>query len=141
MGYKILNKNHYYFDTLTVKLPFSADDLITTALEKKINLRKISQDTISLSLDETVLKQDVDDLLHIFAAGSFVKKYQSAGITSSPRKYMTSDELELKMAITSKYASAQFPNELIRKSSFLTHQVFNSYHSVPFFSFLGNRFA
>ena len=85
------------FDTFVVS-QVNADEILKSALDRGINLRKISQESIGISLDETVTDRDIADLLAIF---------QVAAVGSS----------------------TAIPAELVRGMKFLTHRVFNSYHS------------
>ncbi|NDJ19538.1 aminomethyl-transferring glycine dehydrogenase [Myxacorys almedinensis] len=55
-----------FFDTLRIDLPGRADEMVQRALARRINLRKLSEDAIALSLDETT--SDLLDLLSIFDA-------------------------------------------------------------------------
>src|SRR5690606_21891309 len=45
--------NDTWFDTLTLRVPGRADELVERAREQRINLRRVDADTIGLSLDET----------------------------------------------------------------------------------------
>ena len=85
------------FDTFVVNA-VNADQLLSRALAKGINLRKVSSDSIGISLDETVTDQDLKDLLELFDA-SFVSKTES------------------------------IPSSLVRETRYLSHRVFNIYHS------------
>ena len=91
------------FDTLSVALPAeTTEELLTSAQARQINLRAIDSTHIGISLDETTTSADVEELLEIFGA-------------QSPTL-----ELSTESAI---------PMELQRESPYLTHPVFNSYHS------------
>ncbi|PRT55833.1 Glycine dehydrogenase (decarboxylating), mitochondrial [Wickerhamiella sorbophila] len=61
--YEVLNKS--WFDTLTVSVP-SADAIMTDALSKGINLYKIDDKTVSVSLDESVTTEDFAALCELF---------------------------------------------------------------------------
>ncbi len=94
-GYKIGTKE--IFDTFVIS-QVDADEIIKKALDAGINLRKISSESLGISLDETVTQADLSDLLAIFDA-------------------QLSDE------------TLVIPEEFSRRSKYLTHQVFSSYHS------------
>jgi glycine dehydrogenase len=57
------------FDTFVIS-QVNADEILHSALELGINLRKVSGESVGISLDETVTSRDVDDLLNIFKASS-----------------------------------------------------------------------
>ena len=55
------------FDTFVVN-QVQASEILKAAAERGINLRKVSQESVGISLDETVTDRDIADLLAIFAA-------------------------------------------------------------------------
>ena len=85
------------FDTFVVN-QVEASEIIKSAAESGINLRKVSEESVGISLDETVTERDISDLLAIFSA-SLVKNAE------------------------------EVPANLERKAKFLTHRIFNTYHS------------
>ncbi|EGW30917.1 glycine dehydrogenase mitochondrial precursor [Spathaspora passalidarum NRRL Y-27907] len=97
--------NDKWFDTLTVKLSgVSADDILAQALSKyNINLFKVDESTVSLSLDETVETADLVNLIELFTG----KQVTLEADTELPT----------------------IPEELIRTDEILTHEVFNTHHS------------
>ncbi len=99
LGYEIVNDT--WFDTLTIKAEESNVKRIFE--DKEINLW-YEEGTVTVSLDETVMSEDVADLVTGFAK----VKGQSLNIGE---------------------CSIGIPFHLARKSSFLTHPTFNSYHS------------
>ena len=99
-----------FFDTLRVRLAdgCSASSILQAADAKKINLRHYSEDdSIGISLDETVRKEDLNDLLEIFATGTDQAPPNITEIASP---------------------SVNF-GEHERSSGYMTHQVFNEYRS------------
>ncbi len=107
--------NQLYFDTLKVDLGESS-----TGIRKKIqslsrkaqmNFRYINNRAIGISLDETVSLDDAGRIVAIFARARGV---ECPGVAS-------------KEAVDS--YEVYYGDELTRNSDFLTHQVFNSYHS------------
>ena len=91
------------FDTVSVNVPIeTAAELLTSARTRQINLREIDATHIGISLDETTTSADVEELLQIFGA-------------RSPSVHTLSADT--------------IPIELQRESPYLTHPVFNSYHS------------
>ncbi len=101
-GFKILS-NHF-FDTVTVITKDKTNDIYQLALNEKINLRKVDNQKISIAFDEAKKLKDVDILLKIFGISK----------TLSQDTKVNLDNL---------------PNKLLRTSKYLTHPVFNKYHS------------
>ena len=94
-------KHQSFFDTITTA-PLSKDEvekIKTRALEKQYNFRYNDDNSITVALDQGTTDQDIKNVVEIFSAKS------TRNITSS------------------------LPKELERTSSFLSHPVFNSYHS------------
>ena len=104
-----LTVNHHFFDTLKICLP-DADILLKLAYQKQINLRRISSQEVGISLNETTTKKDVEELLELFK--SVALKINRSSIVDK--------EVVQEKGI---------PKKLLRTSDFLTHPVFNSYHS------------
>jgi len=102
-----------FFDTIEVKLPEGIDVEIIrqAALKNGINFNYISSQKICISLDETTTKNDLKDIIEIFA--------KSAGKDSIE---VTSTEIQLNDSIPAN-------NLHYRKSEYLQHPVFNTYHS------------
>ncbi|MEO0768456.1 MAG: aminomethyl-transferring glycine dehydrogenase [Cyanobacteria bacterium J06649_4] len=97
------------FDTLTVETGARTADIIARAAEKQINLRVDPEKegqirTLGISLDETTGLEQVSELLAIFAGEQSVPTLKSL----------------LPQAI---------PSDFQRTSPYLTHPVFNQYHS------------
>lgn len=63
-GHEIYNE--FFFDTLTISPKIPLVNLQKNAEDKKINLRYNQDGSVGISLDETTLIQDVNDLLKIF---------------------------------------------------------------------------
>ncbi|KAK4476222.1 hypothetical protein MN116_001431 [Schistosoma mekongi] len=106
-GYKIANQTAI-FDTIKV-LPASKQNNLQSirrkAFEKRINLLYYPDDeAIGVSVDETLTVEDFNDLMYIFEATCI-----------NPKKHLI-------------FAINTHPN-LMRKGSYLTHPVFNSFHS------------
>ncbi|KAI3372626.1 hypothetical protein L3Q82_023106 [Scortum barcoo] len=97
-----------FFDTLKINCSVAAKDIVERANQRQINLRVYSEGVLGVSLDETVTERDLDDLLWVFGCESSAELIAEKmgervkGIMGSPFK---------------------------RTSKYLTHQVFNSYHS------------
>ncbi len=110
LGYEQLNQ--YFFDTLEIKLPdnVSVKSIEKLALENKMNFRYIEGKTVGISIDETTELNDINTILGIFA-----KANNKNAVSVSMDDY--------------KKVSVSIPDNLKRKSQFLSHPVFNSYHS------------
>jgi len=99
-GYTITNT--HFFDTLHISLP--ADKL--TPLRSKAEAAGINffytKDAVQITVDETVTTNDLQDMLHVFG----IVNYRFA----QPK-------------------GSSFPAGLQRETDYLTHPVFNSYHT------------
>ncbi len=105
-------ENEYFFDTLRVNLGNrSKKEILESFQAKKINLRIFDDNSVGISLDETTTEADVEDLLEIF---SLEKK-----LTFSWEKLINLKSIK---------DVIQNP-KLVRKTEFLTHPIFNRYHS------------
>lgn len=110
LGYKQLNKE--FFDTIHINTgDISTATINKLALEKEMNFRIISENELSISLDETTCLDDVNDIIEVFAKGANVKF----------NKFVCDP------AVCQKLTSINGDN--IRTSEFLTAPVFNEYHS------------
>lgn len=97
-GYKV--GANEIFDTFVVT-QVNAEEILRNALDRGINLRKVSDESVGISLDETVTEADIADLLAIFNA-ELVNSARSVPVITP---------------------------ELLRARKFLSHRVFNTYHS------------
>jgi glycine dehydrogenase len=61
--------NAQYFDTLRLRVPSGVDAIRRAALEQGINFRYIDDSSIGISLNETVTRADVQDIVDVFAKG------------------------------------------------------------------------
>ena len=106
LGYEIATRA--YFDTVTVHTPNQAISLAAKAREQRINLRVIDADTIGIAFDEVTSRENVEVLWRIFA--------RSASVT------LDVDAIDASIVEC-------IPPALQRTSDFLTHPVFELYHS------------
>ena len=116
LGYKIGAEP--FFDTLRVELgdkPLS--EILEAAQNRQINLRVFDEKTVGISLDETVTAADVQELWTIFAQE---KDYIGAH---------GENVLNISLDAGAFTSSLMLPAFCDRTSSYLTHPVFNSYHS------------
>jgi glycine dehydrogenase len=110
LGYSQLND--YYFDTLKIKADKKIlEEIRTIALNQRVNFRYIDDEHIGISLDETTEPEDIQLISDIFA-----KAKQK--ITSSIIFKDYEDGLDVR-----------FPESLLRTSDYLSHPIFNNYHS------------
>jgi glycine dehydrogenase len=110
MGYKQIND--YYFDTLCIDPgAVSTNKIIEIAEDTGYNFRVNENDKIIIALDEAISLEDANAILWIFAAAK--------EIPYPERKFEDFvGDLDF-----------DFPDELIRISPYLEHEVFNNYHS------------
>lgn len=104
LGLKIVNNT--FFDTLTVETSANTTTIHARAHLARCNLRNIDNHHVGISLDETTTRADIVQLWEIFG--------------SIPRT-LNFDQLEAE-------AATLYPAQA-RTSDFLTHPVFNRYHS------------
>jgi glycine dehydrogenase len=100
------------FDTLTVS-GIDAAKVHAAAAAQKINLRRVNDTTVGISLDETTTVADVDALASLFGAAAPSPRLSERGEGAA------SSEIEF----------ADLPPPFARESSFLTASVFNRYHT------------
>jgi glycine dehydrogenase len=100
------------FDTVWIAIGESSASLIERALDAGINLRKACDKSVSISLDETTTREDITALWQVFASES-----------ANPGQALPNFES------FEKGIEPLIPESLRRTSTFLTHPVFNRYHS------------
>lgn len=112
LGYTI--EGEVYFDTIKVNLPsgMAAKQIEDAALKNGINFRYAGEASVSIALDQTVDIDDLNAIVSVFAA-----------VANRPASKIT-DEL-----INNQQSCIRTSNFGLRTSDFLTHPVFNSYHS------------
>jgi glycine dehydrogenase len=109
-GVEVLSES--YFDTLEVRVS-DAGETVRLAHERGILLRTVDQTTVALSLDEASAEdlsgRLLGELLEVFAPGA-----------PAPAS-VDSDAVPLDFRA--------FPDDLARRSAYLTHPTFNTHHS------------
>ena len=95
-----------FFDTVKLGCPAGADAAVAACAKAGMNIRKLDANTVSLSFDETTTPADVDALFAALNGGS-APDFTAASLAPS---VPASDFLR-------------------RESKFMTHPVFNAYHS------------
>lgn len=142
-GHKVINDT--FFDTLTIRLNGVAARFVLAEAEKRgINLRKIDNDHVGASFDESNSVEDIVDLLNVFvnvrssaSARSPVPLYTSQSLAkfalslnvSPPRPTSSSLGHQSTGANLPAIASPAIPEKLSRTSPILTQSVWNSHHS------------
>lgn len=104
MGYSVVNGS--FFDTVTLSGVKDVSALKSASEKRSINFRYVG-DKVSISLDETVRASDAQDVVAALAEAIGAK---------APALNNNGDTLAV-------------PADLQRKSAFLTHPVFNTYHT------------
>ena len=101
--------NQVFFDTLRFELPdhVSAQKIRTIALSKEVNLRYFDNGDVGISIDEATTLADANLLLSIFGIAAEEPTHEVTQISES----------------------SPIPASLKRQSAFLTHEVFNKYHT------------
>jgi glycine dehydrogenase len=101
----IYQTNTHFFDTIVLKA--DAAKVKAIAEQKEVNFYYIDAETIAISLNETTSLKDINQILEIFAEALDKEKISINKLTNE----------------------VFVPANLKRTSSFLQHDVFNSYHS------------
>ena len=107
LGY--IEKNTLFFDTLRLQLPdhVTIQEIHTIALSKNINLRYFDNDEIGVTIDESTTIADINLLRSVF------------GIAAEEA---TNDVLNIP-------GNSSLTRDLRRRTSFMSHEVFNRYHT------------
>ena len=100
----VLQKNEFFFDTLQIKI--DAPSIKEIAEARKFNFYYPNEETVCIALNETTSEDEIDQIISIFA------EYLNKNIPSSEENI-----------------AQNIPADQQRKSSFLTHSIFNSHHS------------
>lgn len=101
----VYNTNTAFFDTISVKA--NAQKVKAVAEKNEVNFYYFDAETISISLNETTSVADINQIVAIFA--------EALGKDNLTISQLTNE--------------TSIPENLIRKSAFLTHDVFNNHHS------------
>jgi len=96
-------ETEHFFDTITVRAPGRATEVVAEAAARGVNLWQVDADRVSVSTDETT---DMENLSAVWAA---------FGVPGLPG--VNADQ-----ALT-------WPAALVRESEYLTHPVFHRYHN------------
>ena len=105
----VTRTNDKWFDTLTLSVGDQQQAIIQRAQAEGINLRIVGEDRIGISLDETSERTDIEALWAVLANGNVD---------------FDVDTIDAHIDL-----SAGISDNMARSSDFLSHAVFNSYHS------------
>lgn len=108
LGYQQLNKT--YFDTLRFNVGGEVNGIKSEALNHELNFY-YDNEIVGISIDETTTFQDIETIVRVFAK----------------IKGLSVDEVDLSDYVND--LGTSIPEELVRTSSYLSHPIFNSYHS------------
>ena len=100
-----------WFDTVTLEVGELQKALLERAHLAGLNLRPVGDDKLGISFDETTTRADIETLWRVLA---------------NDDHELSVDDLDAEVTGS---GVAGIPNALARTSEFLTHPVFNSYHS------------
>jgi glycine dehydrogenase len=92
------------FDTITIKTLDKTESIYQNALAQNVNIRKVNSEMLSVAFDERKNVYRANQLLKIFNCSETIKDKMNENLSNLPKN-------------------------LLRNSSYLTHPVFNSYHS------------
>lgn len=109
LGFK--QNNAHYFDTIHINANGLTDSIKNNAEQNSLNFRYFNDGSIGISIDET---SDLDSIYKI--AQCF------ANASAKTIQFNELQQLAEQQEIT-------WNNQLIRQSNFMTHPVFNNYHS------------
>ncbi len=101
-GYELYSD--HFFDTVTIKTLDKTDSIFRNALRQNVNIRKVNSEMLSVAFDERKNVYRANQLLKIFNCSEAIKENLNENLNNLPKN-------------------------LLRTSEFLTHPVFNSYHS------------
>ena len=101
-GYELYSD--HFFDTVTIKTLDKTDSIFRNALRQNVNIRKVNSEMLSVAFDERKNVYRANQLLKIFNCSEAIKENINENLSNLPKN-------------------------LLRTSEYLTHPVFNSYHS------------
>ncbi|MCA0145581.1 aminomethyl-transferring glycine dehydrogenase [Blastococcus sp. LR1] len=96
--------HEHFFDTIAVRVPGRAADVVATAAQRRINLRLVDADTVAVACDETTTPAVLRSVAEAFGVAVDDSALDDDG-------------------------AAALPDELRRRTPFLTHPVFSAHRS------------
>eukprot|EP00826_Nyctotherus_ovalis_P037155 TRINITY_DN3373_c0_g1_i13.p1 TRINITY_DN3373_c0_g1~~TRINITY_DN3373_c0_g1_i13.p1 ORF type:complete len:1014 (+),score=306.37 TRINITY_DN3373_c0_g1_i13:1346-4387(+) len=112
---RLITQEDEIFDTVAIDLKGtgkSADDLLRLFESREMNIRKIDDSTVSLSISETTTMADLHDLLSVFA--------EAFGFNGSVKDVMGLENINYLKPV---------PASVKRASNYLKQDIFNHIHS------------
>ena len=106
LGYEVVTS--CFFDTVTVRIRGQARRIAAKARESHINLRVVDADHLGISFDETTRRHDLNTLWNVFKSHA------------STQLIINDIDQSVQECI---------PKEWLRTSEYLTHPIFQRYHS------------
>ena len=107
LNFKCLSK--IFFDTLVFETPNKANYWVKKSIQNNINFRLIDNNSFSIAFDETTTLEDVDNLINFFNEDKVEIDFDNIQNNINHNEILSSN--------------------LLRKDSFLSHPIFNIYHS------------
>jgi len=95
-----------FFDTVTARVPGRAADVVAAAREGGVHLRLVDEDTVAISTSESTGRKHVEAVLCAFGAST-----------------------DLDIDAIDAQVGVELPTELLRKTPYLTHEVFSTHRS------------
>jgi glycine dehydrogenase len=95
----------HFFDTVTVRVPGRAGEVVAAARERDVHLRLADDDTVGISTSETTERAHVEAVLAAFGA------------------------TDVDLAAVDARVGDDLPEALARQTEYLTHEVFNTHRS------------
>ena len=143
LGHKVVNES--FFGDLSIRLSGTAASVLhEAAAERNVNLRRIDDNHVAVSFDESHGLEDVVDLVNVFVsiqtnanrpgraseytAESLVAFAESIGV-QAPRPLGASTGVRSTGRDIPPIDSPAIPKHLARTTPFLTQSVWNSHHS------------
>ena len=108
LGYEQTNAS--YFDTLRFKVGEQVGTLKAEALNNELNFY-YNEGVVGISIDETTTFADIETIVKVFAKIKGISQH------------------DIDLTTFTNELSSAIPEALVRTSAYLTHPIFNSYHS------------
>ena len=102
--------NSHFFDTLTIDPLHNVDLILERAGAHSVNFRRYQNDNLGISINETTTREDIEELFDVLLGEHDLNaSVMDADLTHQNTTFI--------------------PENLERTQPYLTHPVFNSYHS------------